>query len=224
MNTNKLKYVVILIVLFFISLYAQEKAITEIGKTVLLKEDGTWEYVIESNESDDKKFDFRKTKWGVSIEKVKSAETGTLIPELNDPNMLGFTGTVGGLETLIGYYFVNNKLWKGAYIFSETHSNRNLFIEDYGTIKNNLIEKYGEPIIDNINWSNYLYSDDPSQFGFAISLGHLSLNCSWEIGDTKIQMVLNGDNYKITHILGYHNETLKNLAEQEQKKASKDEF
>jgi len=224
MNTNKIKSVVVLIVLFTISLYAQEKAITESGKTVLLKEDGSWEYVVESNESGVKEFDFRKTKWGFSIEEVKSTETGTLIPELNKPNMLGFTGTVGGLETLIGYYFVNNKLWKAAYIFSETHSNRNLFIEDYGIIKNILIEKYGEPINDNINWSNDLYSDDPSQFGFAVSLGYLSLNCGWQIGDTIIQMVLDGDNYKISHILSYTNETLKNLAAQEQKKASKDEF
>ncbi|ODS30070.1 MAG: hypothetical protein SCARUB_04823 [Candidatus Scalindua rubra] len=224
MKMNKIKSVTLIIVLSTISLFAQEKAITESGKTVLLKEDGSWEYVIDSNENKTKEFDFRKTKWGDSVEKVKSSETATIVPEINDPNILGFTGSVAGLEGLIGYYFVNGKLWKGAYIFSETHSNRNMFITDYSSIKNILIEKYGEPIEDNVNWLNDLYADDTSQYGFAVSLGHLNFYCSWEIGDTKIQMVLSGENYDISHRLEYHNESLKKLAIEEQKKASKSDF
>jgi|TARA_B100001971_G_scaffold183189_1_gene180991 hypothetical protein len=224
MKTNKIKSLTIIIVLFSISLIAQEKAITESGKTVLLNEDGSWEYVIETNDSTSKEFDFRKTKWGDSVEKVKSSETATIVPEINDPNILGFAGSVAGLEGLIGYYFVNGKLWKGAYIFSETHSNTNMFITDYNSIKDILIEKYGEPIKDNVNWLNDLYADDTSEYGFAVSLGHLNFYCSWEIGDTKIQMVLSGENYDISHRLEYHNESLKKLAIEEQKKASKSDF
>ena len=89
---------------------------------------------------------------------------------------------------------------------------------------NILIEKYGEPKDDDINWLNDLYADDPSDYGLAISIGHLNLYCSWEIGDTKIQMVLSGDNYKISHRLEYNNESLKKLAIEEQKKASKSDF
>ena len=224
MKITKIKTTSIIIVLISVSLFAQEKAITESGKTVLLKEDGSWEYVIDSNESTAKEFDFRKTKWGDSVEKVKSSETATIVPEINDPNILGFTGSVAGLEGLIGYYFVNGKLWKGAYIFSETPSNRNMFIQDYSTIKNILIEKYGEPKDDDINWLNDLYTDDSSDYGLAVSIGHLNFYCLWEIGGTKIQMVLNGDNYKISHRLEYNNESLKKLAIEEQKKASKSDF
>ena len=224
MKINKMKSVTIIIVLFTVSIFAQEKAITESGKTVLLKEDGSWEYVIDTNENTNQEFDFRKTNWGASIEKVQSSETSEAIPDINSSEMLGFTGSVGGIKTLIGYYFINNKLWKGAYIFSETHSNRNGFIIDYESIKTILTEKYGEPKEENVLWLNDLYKDDYSQFGFAVSLGHLTYYCSWQVGETNINMILSGENYKINHRLDYENESLKILAREKQKKESKDEF
>ena len=226
MITNKIKFVTMIIVLFSISLFAQEKVTTESGKTVLLKE-----------------FDFRKTKWGNSVEKVKSSEAPTIL--LGDGNTLITRGSVAGLECTIGYCFVNGKLWRGVYAFSETHSNKNMFITDYNSIKDILIEKYGEPeglaMIDsalkrfpeNSNlkyleggmvWLNDLYADDKSQYGLAVSIGHLTYYCEWEIGDTKIHMVLSGDNYNINHILVYYSKSLEKLSDKEQKKVNESNF
>ena len=41
-----MKKIMILITCLFAMLFSQDKAITEDGKTVLLKNDGTWEYEI----------------------------------------------------------------------------------------------------------------------------------------------------------------------------------
>ena len=46
----------------------------------------------------------------------------------NNPDILAYTGEVGGLSTLIGYYFVDNMLYRGGYIFQEEHSNKNIFM------------------------------------------------------------------------------------------------
>ena len=47
MKITKIKIATTIIVLISVSLFAQEKAITESGKTVLLKGDGSWEYVVD---------------------------------------------------------------------------------------------------------------------------------------------------------------------------------
>ena len=58
-------------------------AITDDGRAVLLNEDGTWQYAPQDTnpQSDTIVFDFRKTKWGMTKELVRRAETAKLEQE-----------------------------------------------------------------------------------------------------------------------------------------------
>lgn len=77
-----------------------------------------------------------------------------------------------------------------------------------------LIKKYGKTILDNDQkWFNDLYKDDYQQWGFAISLGHLSYNSSWRTPKTKIDLVLSGDNYEISLVIEYTSNQFKGMEE-----------
>lgn len=211
------------IILLLSILFGNTEAITKDGKSVLLKSDGTWEFIEDIDTNINSDFKFRKSYWGDSKSKVSSVETSTPLPMPNNPDILAYTGEVGGLSTLIGYYFVDNMLYRGGYIFQEEHSNKNIFMADYVQIKTILEDKYGEGE-EKINWSNDLYADDSSQYGFAISLGHLSMSTEWVVNDTEISLELYGDNYKITHRITYTNEQLKEAARQKKREVNSSDF
>ena len=87
-----------------------------------------------------------------------------------------------------------------------------------------LTKKYGKPKMDFPGvWKNDLYKDDKSEWGFAVSLGHLAYGASWETSTTKIEIMLSGDNYKINLILSYFSKELEEWVKQtEEKEALKD--
>jgi hypothetical protein len=169
---------------------------------------------------------FRESKWGAKQEEVKKAEKAEFFNKTKTNSGLDaavYKGTASGMNCYIGYYFAENVLVEGRYIFYAEHSNKSLFIDDFDKVKNFLIEKYGKPDIDNIDWKNNLFKDDPAEWGLAISMGHLVYFASWELSDALIRLLLSGDNYDITFALDYlsssaAHEELRNKAEEKAKK------
>ena len=45
-----------------------------------------------------------------------------------------YSTNVASLDALVGYYFVEDKLYSAKYLFQEKHSNRNDFISDFNKI------------------------------------------------------------------------------------------
>jgi hypothetical protein len=64
---------------------SDQTAITQNGKRVLLKDDGTWEYA-EKHLEQDSFCDFRKTKWGMNKAQVMKVEKGK--PAADEKDML----------------------------------------------------------------------------------------------------------------------------------------
>jgi hypothetical protein len=110
---------------------------------------------------------------------------------------------VAGLDAFAIYIFVSDQLVRGRYGFLAEHSNKNDFISDYHRIKSILTRKYGRPLEDETLWKNDLYRDDPDEYGFAVSLGHLVYYANWKTVHTEISLVLHGENYRIVHVLEY---------------------
>lgn len=170
---------------------------------------------------------FRNSSWGMSQEQVKKIEKNEFYQKLKNPatglEQLIYKGPVGGLECLIAYYFAENQLVQGRYVFMEGHSNRNLYIDDFTEIKSSLKEKYGNPTEDDVVWRNDLYKDDFSDWGLAISIGHAVFEATWALPETEILLQCKGDNYDITHILNYRSEIEKHkeLIKKAEKKAKK---
>ena len=169
-------------------------------------------------------YNFRKTVWGMARESVKLTEKRK--PIIDKGNNLAYNDTLIGLNMGVFYNFVENKLVRAGYGVVEEHSNKNLYIQDYKELKGVLLEKYGEPSdkwfggdkYKEITWLNDLYKDDPSHWGFAISLGHLVYQSCWETDETDIVLRLSGDNYEIQLNLVYFSKKLKDLEEKEKEK------
>ena len=154
------------------------------------------------------KYGFRTTLWGMSKDQVKGTETSGLQEyklggDLSGLDALYFNTEVAGLNCQVVYYFADNMLTRARYIFGEEHSNKNIYIEDFEKIKGKLNESYGIPDKDRTIWSDKLYQDDPSEYGMAVSVGHLQYLAEWRPPETSIRLFLKGDNYKIQLVVEY---------------------
>lgn len=155
---------------------------------------------------------FRGYKWGTSMDDIVADEIKNDMVDgvdyLFDDNRLAIAnGSVAGYDTLIVYTFdKSDKLVQGAYSLTEEHTNKTDYYNDFCDLAELYTEKYGQPLSDKVNWKNDLYKDDPSDWGMAISVGHVDFSKIWhDSDDNYIGMALSGDNYEIrtTIIYGY---------------------
>jgi hypothetical protein len=149
--------------------------------------------------------DLRKVKWAMTKAEVLATEPAQPSGVREDRGRLFLTfGDIKlvNLDARLVYIFVKDKLLRAKYIFEPEHTNKNDFLEDYFNVDDGLNDKYGKAKM-NADWKNELYLDDKSQWGFAISLGHLALKTRWENPRTKIGHYLDGENYQITHQIEY---------------------
>lgn len=197
---------------------ADQTALTTGGRTVTLKDDGTWEYVATTVATGS---GFRGVKWGVTPAEVRSSETVAPTAEVEGTAgpMLLYSGSVAGLPCQYAYIFAGEVLTRGKYIFTVEHSNKNVFIDDYQSIKEQLTAKYGEAE-EVVHWKKDLLKSDRQHWGMAISVGDLVYLSEWSTAGTKIYLVLQGDNYEITLGLEYSSTELKGLEEAATKKAA----
>ena len=162
--------------------------------------------------------DFRHSNWGDSRETVKKAEGQKAL--IDDDKIYAFDGKIAGMDCLVGFIFTNNKLTMAKYIFNEKHTNKNDYIQDYHDLVTLMTKKYGEPKWDEPEWKNSLYRKDRDDYGFAISLGHLTYSAAWENDETRITVYLYGENYEITLGVQYVSKRLENLSENVRDKES----
>ncbi|GAI82346.1 unnamed protein product [marine sediment metagenome] len=120
--------------------------------------------------------------------------------------------------------FLQDKLYNTGYVFTGEHSNKNDYIRDYKNLKGILTKKYGKPKSDRTTWDNDLFKNDRSQWGLAVSIGHLSYGTMWETSNTYITLILNGDNYEITLLAAYDSRKLKNWADKIKNETDKSKF
>lgn len=167
-------------------------------------------------------YNFRKTKWGMSIAEVKSSEPLDVTKE--EDNLLGYKTVVIGKDVLVAYFFIDNQLVRTRYVLAESHTNNNDYIADYNDFKKILIKKYGPPRKDETFWKNDQYKDDYSHWGLAISMGHLIYYSNWETEDTEINNMLMGDNYDTSCIVEYSSKNLKEIEKKAEEKKALEAF
>lgn len=147
---------------------------------------------------------FRNALWGMTKEQVRKAESSEFIKasrvegDMSGIEMLMYKTDALGMSAVIGYYFAGDALTRARYIISETHSDYNLYIKDFEKIEGQLTEKYGAPSRDQKLWSNELFKDDPSKYGLAIASGHVTYVSEWYPNETTIQLLMRGDNFKVS--------------------------
>jgi hypothetical protein len=103
--------------------------------------------------SGSKKYDFRKTNWGMSKEQVKETEKSSKFVEediMKDfikgcDGSLHYKGEVDGLDCEVYYYFMKGRLVSAAYKKRGSIQFRNEYINNYKKLKTYLIKRYGRP-------------------------------------------------------------------------------
>ena len=190
--------------------YVLNTVIEYSSKNLSAKEDEIRDKITLANFSD---IGFRGSAWGASVSNVKSIEKLEIIEE--SEALLFYETTILDLKTFVGYLFTKGILTTGRYLVSESHTNKNDFLNDYNSLKNLLIKKYGEPLKDETVWKNNLYKDEYSDWGFAISLNHLLYYATWETKDSDITIMLSGENYKISLLIEMESINFKDLKQKE---------
>ncbi|MGO9019122.1 MAG: hypothetical protein ACLQVJ_12325 [Syntrophobacteraceae bacterium] len=171
------------------------------------------------------RFDFRKTKWGMTRDEVKRSESLQPVGEKKDK--IFYKSTLDETPCMIAYHFLNNKLAQALYLFDQKHANPSDFIDDYNRILALLTEKYGKPVKAYTRWTNPLYENDPRYWGTALKLGHMSKIADWTTDSSEIHLSLLGDmggNMEVNLGIAYFSKRLKSLLEREINNKAKDDL
>jgi hypothetical protein len=147
----------------------------------------------------DGKYDFRKTRWGMTKQEVINSERG--LRDYN--NQLTKEDIINGLSVFVFYEFDNNILVGGHYIFNVEHTISNLYISDYNNINSALDSKYGAQFKYEETWNSDLFKNKPNKRGLALSIGAVSYYTSWKTNRSYIVHQMTGDDDYILHLISY---------------------
>ena len=112
---------------------------------------------------------FRYSNWGDTIEQVEAAEGSDYY--VKGEELLAYKN-IGLLtyNTEVVYSFDKNGLKSAVYKVMDTHTNDELYIEDFHNIDEALKVKYGEPSMQDTKWYSDLLKDTP---GIALFMGEV---------------------------------------------------
>jgi hypothetical protein len=219
MNSGTSFFVVILSATLF---SADQTATTTDGRTVLLKSNGTWEYVsgtttarkqdkpvTETTEGslfdvirNSGEYDFRSVQWGMSKKEVMATEDAA--PIKNEPDALHYTMLLFGYQCSVEYRFTGGRLTDAVLGIRQEHIDPELFYKDYENLKQQLEPMFGRSVSNKCDWKNDMYRSQREKWGFAVSLGFLSCRTLWKTPRTTITLTIRGSNHAITTTMEYH--------------------
>jgi len=172
-------------------------------------------------------FDFRKSKWGMSVAQVKATESNNPVVHEKcekSSTVVFYEDTIAGLQSLVVYIFAYDKLVRAKYMITEEHTNKTEYLSDYENLSSKVSEKYGKPAGEHTFWHNDLYKNDHSKWGLAISIGHLSKFTRWKTSNTNIDLSLCGDKSKVELGIEYSGRQLQSLEEKADKEEEQEKF
>lgn len=175
--------------------------------------------------AEEAKYDFRKTNWGMSKEEIKAIEEKK--PGGESDTCIAYKVEIKGKDFICLYELLENKLFFSGYNCKEEHVNYNLYINDYEDLKEILTKKYGKPIKDEEIWdslSEWELEAYKQNLGNSISAGFLAYFAFWETPATRIELILDGDNYEINLRIRYISRELEEWADKILEEKAKSSF
>jgi hypothetical protein len=165
------------------------------------------------NQAESKK-NFRNTRWGMNRAQVVRIEGSPNYHENSGGlDIIRYPQKVLNMDCMVGYVFAHNQLAKAKYSFLADYEDKNQYILSYNKIKDILIQKYGRPEAERILWQDKHYQDNRSNWGLAISLGHMELNSVWMDSETEIRLRAYGGKGRIFLVILYSGLKYANLAQ-----------
>lgn len=139
--------------------------------------------------------DFRNSEWGDSREKVITTETEK--PLEQEKEYIVYKTIIAGMDAFAAYYFIENQLVRGIYLINQSHSNWNLYYQDYIRLQELLVEKYGDFVHEEKIWSDDTLKNNPNEIGTALKFGHVQLVTVWETEKAIIALDTTSDNSQV---------------------------
>ena len=146
--------------------------------------------------------DFGVANWGDSFESVLQNETKTSLTPLDSSTYLIYDAPMLGLTNVrLIYFFNNNKLHKGAYVFYDLAAKTNDYFHRFQTI-NDMVSKKNGTANDDLT----LYQDNGNELSQSDALmqNKLLRQTIWSSQQTRIEHQLTEDDGEISHQLIYH--------------------
>lgn len=140
--------------------------------------------------------DFRKGSWGDSEAEIIQKEGIKNIS--SEAGIYGFESSIGGKECIAGYVFTDDKLFRGAYIFTSKYYDGKEYIRDYDYLKKLLTMKYEEPYEDEMEWASETWKNKPDHYGSALILGDVSYHSYWRTDRTVIALTMATESGNVT--------------------------
>lgn len=175
----------------------------------------------KAEDPEESKTHFRNTRWGMTKEQVLRIEGQPVhLENSKGLDIIQYPQRILNMECLVGYVFAENRLAKAKYSFLGKQGDKNQYVLEYQNIKNILISKYGRPLSEKALWHDPLYKGDDSNWGLAISQGHLELNSRWKDNETEILLRLSGGNNRLSLVVEYSGLEYKELTQKAQERSS----
>jgi hypothetical protein len=158
----------------------------------------------EPGDREGAKTHFRNTCWGMNKAQVVRIEGNPDYRENSGGlDIIQYPQKILNMDCLIGYVFAENKLAKAKYSFLANHKDNNQYIYDFEKIRDILKQKYGKPEDEKTLWQNKAYQSDRSNWGLAVSQGHLEMNATWQDSETEIELRLYGERNRVFLVVLY---------------------
>lgn len=161
---------------------------------------------------------FDEMQWGVSKKYILEMEGKPSSQErVKGRDIMRYVQKVINMDCAIDYVFAANRLSKTKFSFLNTYpEDLNAYLEDYRKVKDALIQKFGRPVDENMNWRDSSFRDDFANWGEAVSLGHLSLSSLWQTPQTEITASLGGSGEEVSLVVEFAALQIKELAKKGQ--------
>lgn len=156
---------------------------------------------------------FRGVSWRSTVKQCIDRE-GTEPDGTGENHVFWEEVAMADLAWMAVYLFVEGELGRGKYMLSQEFSNPQRYVLEYGRMSELLKTKYGEPNEEQNFWTGDLYMDSPGEWGMAVKTGELTRYMTWETEQTKISLILSGENYESSLVVEYISCALEDREEQ----------
>ncbi len=156
---------------------------------------------------------FDEMAWGLSKKQIVEMEGRPLSQKrAKGLDVMTYEQKLINLDCSIDYIFAANKLSRTRFSFTTEYLDKNVYLQDYQKIKDALVQKFGRPLEESMDWRDTTFKEDFEAWGEAVSLGHVQLNSRWLTPKTEIVARLGGMEEAISLTVEYEGLSLKELA------------
>lgn len=134
---------------------------------------------------------YKNAKWGMAKEQVKSSFPDMMFKD--EGKMTYFLSKIAEEDVMIGFDFVDNKLYLVVIGFQISTMNKDVYISKFNKFEELLIKKYGDPDQRVRRGSTNRYTSDAD----AISMGEGVYFDTWKTPESEVSLLLTGDNFEL---------------------------